>query len=432
MSRASLVAIMLCALTGCAYLPSSTEQGASGQGRTPAYADTIWITTKAADVGAGHIRVFLSDGSLLAATPEGRPAIGRWQTAPGGLAITLGGRTRVVRVLASDRSRMHLRRPGSDDGGDLVMVPAAHPLWGTSWRLAARSGKEIVDGPAPTLAFPAPGRVAGKGGCNRYSGPVTLGESTIELAHLVSTRMACPGPVGEWESRYFKTLRAVEGFTLDGEKLTLWNDDGDARLRFERVAGANALRASHDEARGRVNVYSPGPRGTPFWFRAVAREDSATLYLPARYCDRPVSLPRKGSASGAKYAGDGMLFWTAGERVRLAIDGRAMSRCTHMAAENESAFRAVGQEPGWHLSIHPGEHIRFVHDYGEGEVLASVSEPERHDERVIYHAVTDATTLRVEIMDEPCRDVMSGERFASTVQVRYKGETFKGCGGTPP
>jgi len=346
MPRPGIVTVLLWALAGCAYLPQATDNDAAGTNGAQPFADAIWVTTRAGDVDAGHMRVFLSDGSLLAAPPQGRPAVGRWRRGPGGLQVTVAGRTRTVEVISSGPTRLHLRRSGNNGNQDLIMVRAAHSLWGTSWRLLAIDGDSLVGGAAPTLSFPEPGRVAGEGGCNSYFGSVALGDGVIELGRLASTRMACPGAAGKRESDYFRVLRASEGFKREGETLVVTDEAGESRLRFERVAGAKAPR--------------PGQEGTA------------------------------------------------------------------------SAFRAVGQEPGWHLRIRPGEHMRFVHDYGAGEVVTPVPNPRRDGSRVIYRVVTESGELRVEIVDEPCRDVMSGERFASTVRVTYDGETFNGCGGTPP
>ena len=36
-------------------------------------------------------------------------------------------------------------------------------------------------------------RVAGLGGCNRYSGSLAVEQDTLKFGYMISTRMACPG-----------------------------------------------------------------------------------------------------------------------------------------------------------------------------------------------------------------------------------------------
>ena len=45
-----------------------------------------------------------------------------------------------------------------------------------------------------------------------------------------------------------------------------------------------------------------------------------------------------------------------------------------------------------------------------------------------WHAITESADLRVEIVDEPCVDTMSGEVFTSRVTVTLGAEILYGCG----
>ena len=91
-------------------------------------------------------------------------------------------------------------------------------------------------------------------------------------------------------------------------------------------------------------------------------------------------------------------------------------------------FRAVGQEPGWHLEIRDSERIRFVYAYGEQEAVTPAPEPTRSGDRTVYRVETEAHDLTVTIVDEPCTDAMSGEAFEASVTVELDGETYRGCG----
>lgn len=94
-----------------------------------------------------------------------------------------------------------------------------------------------------------------------------------------------------------------------------------------------------------------------------------------------------------------------------------------------AAFRALGQEPGWLLEIRPERQIEFSYDYGEQQVSTPVPVPEISGRQTIYHAVTEANDLRVEIVEEACADVMSGQPYPATVRVTLNGDVYEGCGG---
>ncbi|MGH7313777.1 MAG: hypothetical protein ACREJV_11430 [Candidatus Rokuibacteriota bacterium] len=46
----------------------------------------------------------------------------------------------------------------------------------------------------------------------------------------------------------------------------------------------------------------------------------------------------------------------------------------------------------------------------------------------MYAAVTEAHRLTVRIRPTPCVDTMSGDRYASTVEVELDGRAYRGCG----
>lgn len=91
-------------------------------------------------------------------------------------------------------------------------------------------------------------------------------------------------------------------------------------------------------------------------------------------------------------------------------------------------FRAVGQEPGWTLTLTQGRAIRFRYDYDAHEVTTPVPRPEIADGATVYHAVTEAHDLRVRIDPGPCLDSMSGRVYARAVTVTLDGRMFAGCG----
>jgi len=93
-------------------------------------------------------------------------------------------------------------------------------------------------------------------------------------------------------------------------------------------------------------------------------------------------------------------------------------------------FRAVGQEPGWLLELNQNDTMRVVVDYGARELTFALPEPAVDSTTWVttYRARSDGHTVRVDIRDEPCADVMSGERFGATVQLVLDGVRYDGCG----
>lgn len=112
---------------------------------------------------------------------------------------------------------------------------AAPTLVGTAWRLEDLAGAGVVSGAEATLEFPEAGRVAGRGSCNRFFGPVTITGSAITFGLLGSTMMACADPVGAQEAKYFAALRGAERFEIDGTTLRLFSAGLAAPLRFTRT-----------------------------------------------------------------------------------------------------------------------------------------------------------------------------------------------------
>jgi putative lipoprotein len=142
------------------------------------------------------------------------------------------------------------------------------------------------------------------------------------------------------------------------------------------------------------------------------------------------------SESGARHEGDGVAFWSQGEGARLTVSGASRPcRADRRASIWEDAklrgvdFRAVGNEPGWHLEIGP-EAILLVTDYGAETLRFPRPQPESDAEsrRTLYACAAEGRELRVQLEGRPCRDTMSDEAFETSVEVQLAGRRLKGCG----
>ncbi len=94
-------------------------------------------------------------------------------------------------------------------------------------------------------------------------------------------------------------------------------------------------------------------------------------------------------------------------------------------ADAGESYRALGQEPGWTVTIQSGR-IDYVGDYGETRI-----EVPRPDPRPTFNGRRYETDrLVVDITYARCNDAMSGHGYEHEVMVIADGKTVRGCGGT--
>lgn len=84
-----------------------------------------------------------------------------------------------------------------------------------------------------TLEFSADGRISGRGPCNNYTGSVDYGTSSVTVADVAMTMMACEPDAMEAETAFHDALESVDAVKLtpDHSKLTL-KGSGDIELVF--------------------------------------------------------------------------------------------------------------------------------------------------------------------------------------------------------
>ena len=159
------------------------------------------------------------------------------------------------------------------------------------------------------------------------------------------------------------------------------------------------------------------------------------LFLPGS----TIPLQHVQAASGAKYSDDVNTFWSKGEEARLELKGEEPRTCTNNRAKAiwEHAklsgvdFRAVGNEPGWHLEISSGmKSIVFVTDYGESRYEFPFVAPlvDEENDRTEYRTGSGVHELKIVLECCDCRDSMSGEAFETNVTVTLDGREYRGCG----
>jgi len=177
--------------------------------------------------------------------------------------------------------------------------------------------------------------------------------------------------------------------------------------------------------------------GETFRFEARPRDGRVELWLPGRFERRTAVLEQVRAASGARYEGDGVLFWNRGDEALLRVDDEEYRGCTldrggwvwAEARRRGVDFRASGNEPGWYLELGRADSLHLVYDYGEGELTVPTLEPAKEEpgDRIVYRSETPEPDLRVTIETEPCVD-MAGTEYPRTVTVELDGKRYRGCG----
>lgn len=118
-------------------------------------------------------------------------------------------------------------------GGAAMAETPQVPGHGHSWQVVAIGEMEITVEDGVTILFDED-RMAGRGGCNRYSGAVELEAVTpatgaLTLGPVISTRMACMGRGDEVETAFHAALLEVNAYLVEADG-TLSLTDGETAL----------------------------------------------------------------------------------------------------------------------------------------------------------------------------------------------------------
>jgi uncharacterized membrane protein/heat shock protein HslJ len=105
----------------------------------------------------------------------------------------------------------------------------------------------------------------------------------------------------------------------------------------------------------------------------------------------------------------------------VALAGCATSAETNQASED--AYRAIGTEPFWSVTIVDGQMRYETPDSRDLVVPAPQARPTANGYRY------ETRRLTVDVTHAPCSDGMSDRRYADTVRVTADGRELRGCGG---
>ena len=116
------------------------------------------------------------------------------------------------------------------------MKKSLHPnanIKGTNWSVASiisKDGNQLLypsGDHVPTFSVAEDGKsISGFAGCNRYSGPVTIKDFTIEFGAIVATRMFC-AESANIENAMLNILQDTKKYTVKGEQLVFVDDNNN-------------------------------------------------------------------------------------------------------------------------------------------------------------------------------------------------------------
>jgi heat shock protein HslJ len=118
----------------------------------------------------------------------------------------------------------------------------AGDLEGTTWLLTADAPLGVALEAVGVSATFADGRLSGRSGCNNYSTTYQLEGDSITIGQdIATTLMSCPPAVTAVETAFLARLPRAAGFTIEGDILTMTDDQGEIILKFQAMNGAEAI-----------------------------------------------------------------------------------------------------------------------------------------------------------------------------------------------
>ena len=148
------------------------------------------------------------------------------------------------RLLFINTTRHTVFAGGKDDGeiqvervgGDRTDAPPSSSPAGR-WLAEDIRGGGVIDNLQSVVEIAADGTVTGSGGCNRMRGQAKISGTTISIAPLASTMMACPPAIMDQEGKFMSALEAARSFRIDPQqrKLFLFDGAGQTVLRLSAM-----------------------------------------------------------------------------------------------------------------------------------------------------------------------------------------------------
>lgn len=122
---ATCLVTVLFTLLGCSQPGTNQKRNVTAQTDEPAtFVNRVWKVAESASVAPGHLYVFLSEGTLVVAFPNGKPALGTWSGEGGALTMVEEGIPYKVDILGLSRTEFRIRIYNPGEPVEIRFVPA--------------------------------------------------------------------------------------------------------------------------------------------------------------------------------------------------------------------------------------------------------------------------------------------------------------------
>ncbi|USG61975.1 META domain-containing protein [Sneathiella marina] len=105
-------------------------------------------------------------------------------------------------------------------------------LAGSEWQLRDFAGVPVTEN--AWIAFKGDDLVSGLGGCNRFSGKVSVKKGKFSIGPLAMTKMACPPEMMETEQDFSRALAATQSITATHLILALFDKENQLLATLTR------------------------------------------------------------------------------------------------------------------------------------------------------------------------------------------------------
>lgn len=123
------IMMVLIPLLGCSKPAPAPDQGASAPTKArAAFVNRVWRVTESSSVAPGHMYVFLSEGTLVVASPNSKPSLGTWSDDGGTLTMVEESLSYKVEILGLSDSAFKIRIHGPGEPVVIQLAPATKPL----------------------------------------------------------------------------------------------------------------------------------------------------------------------------------------------------------------------------------------------------------------------------------------------------------------
>lgn len=119
------LATVLFTMLGCSERETNQERHPTPEPEERAsFVNRVWRVSESSSVSPGHLYVFLSEGTLVVASPNSKPALGTWKGEGDSLTMVEEGIPYKVDVLGLTKSEFRIKSHNPGEPVEIRFVPA--------------------------------------------------------------------------------------------------------------------------------------------------------------------------------------------------------------------------------------------------------------------------------------------------------------------